>query len=43
MLPMIVTTGHLSGEKAKVMGKKKDRKGTVVLTRRRLWKSQMRE
>jgi hypothetical protein len=28
---MIVTIGHFSGEKAKVTGKEKERKGTVVL------------
>jgi hypothetical protein len=35
MLPTIVTMGHISGEKAKVAGKK-ERKGTIVLAQRRL-------
>jgi hypothetical protein len=33
---MVIAMGHLSGQKAKATGKKKERKGTVVLARRRV-------
>jgi hypothetical protein len=37
-LPMIVTMGHFSSEKAKVTGKENAWKGTIVLAQKRLEK-----